>query len=417
MQFMMNRYLLIVGLIPWLMTAQTNTITASPYSLFGVGVNTKSNIGINRALGGGGYALHNNNLINNQNPAFYAHIPDNTFLYDIGLTAELSSISSRGREEKRLAGNISSIAIASTLSKRSGFGLTLEPYSDVGYALIGVESNVEGSYETFVSNVFGSGGLNDLKLSYGLSLGHKFNMGMGLSYYFGTIKETQKIQSELNSLFVEDSNKYTGLRVDLGVQGSIVNPLGFGVRIRFPTRLQVSHDRKVSKMVNLIPRPEIVENTQGEDMPDFKLPLEIGGGVVYTPNSSWSFNMDFSHNFWSATDQEDNIGGFIDQNVVGIGMEYVMDDQSHIYWKRMKFRGGINYDSGYLEVYNRTINGYSIMAGIGIPLSRTKKTTINISYNRGQYGASQGILVKETLNTFNINLSLGDIWFLKRKVH
>lgn len=414
---MMNKCFLVVGFLPWLMMGQTNTITASPYSLFGIGVNTKSNIGKNSALGGGGYALQSNHLINTQNPASFADIPENIFLYDFGMTAELSSIANRGKEEKRLAGNISSIAIASSLSRRSGFGLTLEPYSDVGYALIGVESNVEGSYDTFVSNVFGSGGLNDLKFNYGYRVTDKFGVGIGLSYYFGTIKETQKIQSNYNSLFVEDKNKYSGVRIDLGIRGAIVDQLKFGFRMRLPTTLKVTHDRKVSKMVSLIPKPEIIENTTGEHLPNFELPLEVGGGIVYTPNESWALNLDFSYNFWNATDQHDNIGSFIDQKVVGFGMEYVIDDQSYNYWKQIKFRAGMNYDTGYLEVYDRTVDGYSIMAGIGIPLSKSRKSTLNLSYNRNQYGASQGILVEETFNTFNINLSLGDIWFLKRKIN
>ncbi len=414
---MMNKCFLLVGFMPWLMMGQTNTITASPYSLFGIGVNTKSNIGKNSALGGGGYALQSDYFINTQNPASFADIPENIFLYDFGMTAELSSISSRGKEEKRLAGNISSIAIASTLSKRSGFGLTLEPYSDVGYALIGVESNIEGSYDTFVSNVFGSGGLNDLKFNYGYRVTDKFGVGMGLSYYFGTIKETQKIQSNYNSLFVEDNNKYSGVRIDLGIQGAIVDRLKFGFRMRLPTTLNVTHDRTVSKLVNLIPKPEIIENTTGENLPNFELPLEVGGGIVYTPNVSWALNVDFSYNFWNATDQRDNIGSFIDQKVVGIGLEYAIDDQSYNYWEQIKFRVGMNYDTGYLEVYDRTIDGYSIRAGIGIPLSRSRKSTLNLSYSRNQYGASQGFLVEETFNTFNINLSLGDIWFLKRKIN
>ncbi|WP_041801700.1 hypothetical protein [Flagellimonas ruestringensis] len=414
---MMNKCFLLLWLMPLMMIGQTNTITASPYSLYGIGVNTKSNIGRNSALGGGGYAFQTIDQINNHNPASFAAIPDNNFLYDFGLTAQLSSVSSKGNEEKRLAGNISNLAIAATTGARSGFGLTLEPYSDVGYALIGVESNIEGSYDTFISNIFGSGGLNDLKLNYGYILKDRLRVGVGLSYIFGTIKETQRIQSQYNSLEVEDKNKYSGLRMDVGLQGTISDHLKFGFTARLPTSLKVTHDRRISKMVSLIPKPQVVENTTGEHLPNFDLPLELGGGIVYMPSSSWTINLDYSRNFWNATDQNDNIGTFIDQEIFGVGIEYAVDNQSINYWKRIKFRIGGNHDSGYLEVYDYVINGYSISGGIGIPLSRSSKSSINISYGRSEYGASQGVLVEETFNTFNVNISLVDIWFLKRKVN
>lgn len=414
---MMNRYFLLLWCMPLMVVGQTNTITASPYSLYGIGVNTKSSIGRNSALGGGGYAFQTIDQINNHNPASFATIPDNNFLYDFGLTAELSSISSRGNEEKRLAGNISNLAIAATTGARSGFGLTLEPYSDVGYALIGVESNIEGSYDTFISNIFGSGGLNDLKLNYGHILKNRLRVGVGLSYIFGTIKETQRIQSQYNSLEVEDKNKYSGFRMDVGLQGTISDYLKFGFTARLPTSLKVTHDRHISKKVSLTPKPQVVENTTGEQLPNFDLPLELGLGIVYTPSSSWAMNLDYSRNFWNTTDQNDNIGTLIDQEIFGVGIEYAMDNQSINYWKRIKFRIGGSYDSGYLEVYDHIIDGYSVSGGIGIPLSRSSKSSINISYGRSEHGASQGILVEETLNTFNINISLVDIWFLKRKIN
>ena len=43
--------------------SQTNNLTGSPYSLFGLGVQSNSNIGKNSALGNGGIALKSNNLI------------------------------------------------------------------------------------------------------------------------------------------------------------------------------------------------------------------------------------------------------------------------------------------------------------------------------------------------------------------
>ena len=61
------------------MMGQTNIITASPYSLFEIVVNTGSNIGKNSDLGGWGYDLQSDYLINAQNLATFVGIPENIF--------------------------------------------------------------------------------------------------------------------------------------------------------------------------------------------------------------------------------------------------------------------------------------------------------------------------------------------------
>lgn len=61
------------------MMGQTNTITASPYSLFEIVVNTGSNIGKNSDLGGWGYDLQSDYLINTQSLATFVGIPENIF--------------------------------------------------------------------------------------------------------------------------------------------------------------------------------------------------------------------------------------------------------------------------------------------------------------------------------------------------
>ena len=156
--------LITIATLPVGIFSQTNNLTGSPYSLFGLGVSTNSNIGINSSIGKGGYALEGNNFINNYNPAAFAVLAEKNFIFDVGILAEISTVASKNNEERRLAGNLSSVAIASSISKKSGFGLTLDPYSDVGYAVIGIESNIEGSFDNFSSSIFGSGGINNLKL-------------------------------------------------------------------------------------------------------------------------------------------------------------------------------------------------------------------------------------------------------------
>ncbi len=400
-------------LMPLGTLAQLNNLTGSPYSLFGLGVRTNSNIGKNNALGKGGYALEATDFINNFNPAAFAGIPKKNFLFDIGILTELSRIESGNNDERRLAGNISSIAIAASIDKNSGFGLTLDPLSDVGYAVVGIESNIEGSLDSFVSSIFGSGGISDLKLSYGYRINDYVKAGIGLSYLFGNITETERINAGVSSLTVEETNVYNGGRVEVGLQGKFSNTFSFGTRWQLPTALNGKRDRSIQKIIDLVPAPSTVENTNDVDIPNFDLPLEVSTGVAFRPLPNLNFNLDYTKSYWNATDQSDNIGDFVDQDIVAIGAEYMKDPDSFRYWERIQFRAGFNYDSGYLEVNNEAINSFSITGGIGFPVGRSR---LNLAYTYRESGSSNGILVQEAFNTININFSLRDFWFLKRKV-
>ncbi len=420
---MTNKYnYLSLLLLLWvqLSTGQTNNLTGSPYSLFGLGVNSNSNVGINSSLGRGGYALSGESLINNLNPASYGSIGEKTFIYDFGFLTELSSISNGNVTENRIAGSFSNIAIAANIDSRSAFGLSIVPFSDVGYSLIGIESNIEGSLETFAGNVLGSGSLNDLRMSYGYSATEKLRFGGYVSYLFGSIEETEVIVSNSGlvgetGLNVEETNYYNGFRFGLGLQYELLPSLVFAWGVDLPTILSGRQDRIVQKSLDFA--PSVVEDEQDIDIDDFRLPVKINTGILWQATKSLGISMDYSLALWDVTDQSDNVGDFIDEEEYNIGLQYVQDKSSYQFSKRIRYRAGFKYNTGYLAVNGNPIDSYTFTAGLGIPLGLRAASSLNISYGLNNRGSSQGILVEEQIHTLNINLSLKDFWFLKRKIN
>ncbi|MEW7291302.1 OmpP1/FadL family transporter [Aquimarina sp. 2304DJ70-9] len=411
----MNRYLktLLVFVCTTTLYSQTNNLTGSPYSLFGLGVQSNSNIGKNSALGNGGIALESKNQINNYNPASFSAIPEKAFLLDIGFLGELNKITNNNKDELRLATNFSNLAFAFSLNDRSGLGLSIVPFTDVGYALIGIESNVEGSQGEFISNIFGSGGLSDLRLNYGYQLYDNFSLGLRTSFLFGSIKETENILIGDAFLNIEEENYYNGFRFGIGFQYQINSKYSLGFTTDLPTSLRGSQDRFVTKSLDFITTE--TEDEEGVNIPDFKLPLDIGFGLALKPFNGITLNIDYRRSLWGQTDQRDDIGEFVDQSVISLGAQYRAREKGLKYWQNIEFRAGFNYDSGYLKVNNEVIDNYSITTGVGFPINRRGTSMLNISYTTGQRGAVEGILIQENFNLININLSLKDIWFKKIK--
>ncbi|MDC8004820.1 hypothetical protein POV27_12220 [Aureisphaera galaxeae] len=409
-----NNILLLLLLVPVGVIAQSNNLTGSPYSLFGLGVQSNSNLGGFNAFGKTGIAYGEGFVVNPYNPAAVSNVPEKTFLFDIGINTEISAVSNRADDERRIASNFSNIAVGFNPSGKWGVGLTLTPATNVGYSLIGIQTNIEGSVENFTSNVLGSGGINRMSLDYGRTLSDTFRAGLNVSYLFGNIEETESVILEDDILQIEEKNHYNGFQFGFGIQYDPIKNLSVGAIVDLPVSLKGSQDRNVVKTLDF--NPTLVEDETGVAIDNFLLPLEYGFGVSSTQLKGLTLNVDYTRKEWSNTNQRDNIGEYVDQDIIGMGMDYTPNRRGFTYWDRVSYRAGFQYDSGYLKINDFNVSSYTLSAGIGLPFGK-KGSTFNISYSYGSQGQVEGILIEENTHLINLNLTLSDIWFLRRKIN
>ncbi|MEO1032073.1 MAG: hypothetical protein AAFX55_11745 [Bacteroidota bacterium] len=392
--------------------AQSNSLTGSPYSLFGLGVESNSNTGINSGMGRTGVALESLETINLYNPASFAWLQSDRVVLDFGMYTEIQNVSSDDSDEVRFASNFSNVALASSLGSKSVAAISLIPSTNVGYALIGVETNIEGSSEQFSSNIVGSGGLNELRLDYAYKVLKNLSVGVKSSYLFGSIEENESIITDQSLLAISEENYYNAFRWGLGLQYKIFKDYNLGFVANFPTTLKGKRDTFIQKSTSST--FTILEETTDETIDDFELPLELGFGISKR-FKQLLLTADYSFKSWSSTDQSDTLGDYVDQNIFSFGAEYTVDSESYKYWKRVNFRAGLNYNSGYLEIDDTRISSFDASFGIGLPISKRGRSLLNISYTLGNRGTTDSFLVEENYNTLNINLTLTDIWFQKKK--
>ncbi len=396
-------------------SAQSEALTSSPYSLYGLGVINQTSIGKFNSLGYSGIGIKSPYELNNLNPANYALIPQNSFLYDIGVTGEFNSYSNTSSSEEKSNVNFSNIAFGFRIMENLGAGITMTPYSDVGYSLLGVSSNIEGSTESFESNITGLGGLNDIKLNVGYALMPKLRLGLSASFLFGNIEETESFIYSTSTFESVEQTNYSGARLGFGLQYDVNDKITIGSTIQLPTSLNGNLKRSVDKTISGIAIS--VEDESSGNVSDFKLPLEFGFGMSIKPIEELTFSADYKKNFWSDTNQSENIGSYEDQDIYAFGLEFIQDPTSYKYGQRLAYRLGYNYDNGYLAIGDKKVEGYNFTAGIGIPTSRGTHSMINLSYSYGSKGLLQNVLVKENFHLVTLNLSLEDIWFVKKKVY
>jgi len=395
--------------------AQAEGLTSSPYSFYGLGVINQTSIGKSNGMGYSGIALKTDTEINNLNPANFGIIPKNSFFYDMGVSYEHNNYSNTGYNEKKTTLNFSNLAIAFRITDGLGAGIVMVPYSDVGYSLIGLKTNIEGTNESFESNVTGLGGLNDLRINLGYAPTKKLRLGMSSSILFGNIEEDESFQIS-NSLFeLSEKTNYSGMRLGFGIQYDLTESITLGSTVQLPVSLSGNLKRSVLKYLD--GSEVIVENDNTDSTDDFKMPLELGLGVAGKFFKSLTLSADYKKNFWGATNQEENLGTYTDQDIYAFGMEYVKDPKGYKFGHRIRYRAGFNYDNGYLNLNDTKIDGYNITAGIGIPINNTTNSILNLSYSYGSKGQIQNILIKENFHLVTLNFSFEDLWFKKRKIY
>ncbi|GAB5565511.1 MAG: outer membrane protein transport protein [Winogradskyella sp.] len=392
--------------------AQTNN-TSSPYSLFGLGVETNSNVGRNSAMGRTGIALDGFDQLNLYNPASFASIQRQRFVFDFGVFTEFQNISSNDGDETRANSNFSNIAIGFNGNGKYGVGLSLKPATSVGYELIGVQSNIEGSTGQFSTNILGSGGVNDVSLDYGRKIFVYLNLGVKLSYLFGNIEESETIVVQNSVLSIIEDNYYEGFQIGFGLQYKLAKKYNFGFTLDLPADLIATRDRVVERIAN-DGSFSLLEETTDQSLDNFSLPLRVGFGFS-TKYKNVLFSADYTSSFWSDTDQSEGVSNYVDQNVFALGAEYIKNPVSLKYWERINFRAGLNYNSGFLEVDDKKIDSYSLSLGMGLPVGRRLGSYLNLSYNVGKRGTTESFLVQDNFSTINLNLTLSGIWFQKRK--
>lgn len=104
---------------------------------------------------------------------------------------------------------------------------------------------------------------------------------------------------------------------------------------------------------------------------------------------------------------------------MAVGLNFVPEKYAagnNAFIKRINYRLGATYQTGYVNINNTLISNYAITAGLGIPVGIGRLSSmINISGQYGQIGTSANGLLKENYWRVNFGFTFSDRWFQKFK--
>jgi len=420
-------------------TSETNLSysgTNSPYSQYGLGELTDQSSGFNRGMNGLGLGFREHNQVNQLNPASYSAMDSLTFLFDAGVSGQLTNFKEGNTKVNARNADFDYVVAGFRAFKHVGVSFGLIPFSNVGYKystgneLNSIESS---SLVTYTNTYRGTGGTHQVYLGAGWEIIPNLSLGFNVSYLWG--KYERFITNEYSDSYIKTLTKYysadiSSYKLDFGAQYTL--PLTKVDKLTLGATFSPGHNLKSDpecKIISVNSAEGVADTTLFSIKDALELPMMIGVGFAFDHNNQLKVGADYQLQRWSKTSfpvytvtndvasyvLDDNY--FKDRHKFTIGGQYCKDELGRTFFSRLRYRFGASYASSYFK-----INGHdgpreiSVSAGVGIPIINAinNRSVLNIS---AQW-VNQKATSKIEANTFRINIGLtfNERWFQKWKV-
>lgn len=409
--------------------------TRSPYSQYGLGVLSDQSQGFNRGMNGVGLALRKGNIVNTLNPASYSAIDSLTFLFDVGVSGQITNFKEGSNSVNSKNASFEYAVGSFRLLRNVGIGFGILPYSNIGYDY--TSSSALGLQGGTVTEAYsGSGGLHQIFIGAGWRVIPQLSVGVSAGYLWGTYKKSVTSSNGGNSIINSLSKTYY----------ANINSYNLEVGAQWQQRLSAKDDVTLGATVGIshklgadaycsIENINAITSTRDTTIMaatnPLSTPMSYGLGAAWNHKDKLLVEADVTLQKWSSLDfphYNDAIGTYAptsgllkDRYKVNAGMDYVPEPMSMKYLKRVHYKLGAGFSTPYCRING--IDGpkeLSLSAGLGLPLlngwnSRgNMKPTLNISA-QWTHASATGLITENTFR-INIGLTFNERWFAKWKI-
>ena len=438
-QIMLRKYILSACLIVFIsQAAGAQSGTNSPYSQFGLGMLSDHTTGFNRGMNGLGIAYHEHNQVNNLNPASYSSIDSLTFIFDAGVSGQITNFKESGKRLNAKNAVFEYIVGAFRLRKHLGLSFGLIPYTNIGYSYSSTGKVGDVHNTTFTNAYYGTGGLHQVYVGLGWQPLKGFSVGVNGGYLYGEYTRSvvnsysNNAAKTLSKIYSADVRNY---KLDFGAQ--------YALKLNKKDELNIGATFSPGHKIGGKPTLRIIStNTQtavadttlfpanGQKDLQLQIPATLSAGVMFNHDNSLKVGVDYQLQKWSSVEEPTfsvdangqasytlASGHFMNRNKFTVGINYCPMELSRSFFKRMHYRAGVSYATPYYKISNDDgPKEISASLGIGIPVinSWNNRSWLNISAQWVHQSASHFI----TENSFRINIGLtfNERWFAKWKL-
>lgn len=363
-----------------------NSMTSSPYSMFGIGELQTGLYGQNVGMGGVAYGMRDNTLINIENPAGLTALENKRLLTELDVFLQNESYKSGQSSNKAFTGNFSAFMLGGRIAPRWYTAVSLTPYSSVGYYFHSLEP-VEGNpHESVIGTFTGSGGISKFTWSIAHLLSPHWSIGANMSYLFGNIE----LSEQQNSLSVDKTMHARSFYANLGAQyhRTLSHDLSYtaGVVYGYRQEMDITNEKYIS---NDQAQDKKKQKSQKQSLPQY---IGIGGSLKY---KKWTYALDYAFLQYSSLTSVDNRVLFRDVNELRAGICYFPNGYSSDgFWKQVSYKAGVSYADSYMTINENS--GYSLRFNVGLGLP-VYKGRINVGFFYDRLRLKKNVLDSDVL--------------------
>lgn len=414
-------------------TAMAQSGTNSPYSMYGLGALADQTSGFNRGMNGLGLGFREHNQVNFLNPASYSSIDSLSFIFDAGLSGQITNFQENGKKVNAKNADFEYVVAGFRAFKHFGISFGLIPYSNVGYQYQNTQQVSPGSTVTSTTSYSGRGGLHQVYIGFGWELVKGLSIGANASYLWGNY--TRSVLNTYSDSYVNTLSRiYTAnvhnYKLDVGLQ--------YAARFSKSDQLTLGLAYSLGHKFNANPKCEIVSSNPQTQVSYSKaytaddaleLPTSYSVGLAWDHKRQWKVGVDYNLQKWADVvyplyTNVNNVpqysaatGQFKDRHKLTLGAELCPGETARNFFKRVHYRAGISYVTPYL-IINGTEGPKEMSAslGLGIPVMNgiNNRSILNISAQWVRMDSKT--LLKENTFRINIGLTFNERWFAKWKV-
>ena len=413
--------------------------TNSPYSQYGFGVLSEPSAGFNKGMGGVGQAIRKGNLVNPTNPASFSAIDSLTFIFDVGMTGQITNFSENGVKKNAKNADFDYAVAAFRAFRHVGVSFGVQPFSSVGYSYNSTGALNNDQNLNYVNTYSGSGGLRQAYLGVGWEPLCHVSVGATFAYLWGDLTRTVANNyangsgttvTTINTLTKQYRANVSNYRLMFGAQYEL--PLGKTDRVTVGATFSPKHNLKSTPRCEVLSTNTstgVSNSTTYEVKHGLEQPNMLGAGLSWQHGSKWLVGLDYSLQQWGDTSfpvyevQNEtptyalSSSYFTDRHHVALGGEYCTNPMSRSFLGRIRYRLGASYTTPYYKINgNDGPKEVSVSAGLGIPIINAfnNRSQLNIS---GQWvrQACSGMLTENSFR-LNIGITFNERWFAKWKV-
>lgn len=415
------------------MPAFAQSGTNSPYSQYGLGQLSEQTSGFNRGMNGLGLGFREHNQVNYINPASYSSMDSLTFIFDAGLSGQITNFSERGHKVNANNADFEYAVAGFRAFKHVGVSFGIIPFTNVGYNYSMTDYLNGDRNATYTNTYSGSGGIHQVYLGAGWEFLKGLSVGANVSYIWGDIERA--VVNSYSDTWINTLSKYytatvSSYKLNFGLQ--------YSLDINKKNSLTVGLTYELGHKLNSDPNCKIISTNSSTAVADtssfsvkngLEIPASFGVGMMWNHNNKLKFGTDFVCQKWGGIKYPvykviNDVPSYVlsdnyysDRYKLTVGGEFCNNAMSRKFFDRVRFRAGMSYSTPHYKINGQDgPKEISVSAGFGIPIinSYNNRSMLNIS---GQWihTAAKGMLTENTFR-INIGMTFNERWFMKWKV-